>query len=93
MVLADLDYPGWEATLKTGGSSRRLDIEPAFGAWRSVLIPGPGTFEVIFRYRPRSYRVGLGISSTATVVWLILLLAACWQRYRATRIPGETPLP
>jgi hypothetical protein len=88
LVLSDLDYPGWEATLNSGGRSRRVAIAPAFGGWRGVLIPGPGRFELTFSFRPASYRVGATISSTAVIVWLILLIATGWYQYRTADRPG-----
>ena len=86
----DLDYPGWEATLKTEGQSRQVTIAPAFGGWRSVPIPGPGRFELTFNFQPASYRVGTTISLTAVFVWLILMIATGWYQCRtATRLSGE----
>ncbi len=91
LVLADLDYPGWEATLKTEGQSRQVSIAPAFGGWRSVLIPGPGRFELTFSFQPESYRVGSTISLTAVIVWLILMITTGWhQCHTAIRLSGES---
>jgi hypothetical protein len=90
LVLSDLDFPGWKATLKTEDRSRQVTIAPAFGGWRSVLIPGPGRFELTFSFQPASYRVGTMISLTAVIVWLTLMITTAWhQRRTAIRPSGE----
>ena len=63
LVLADLCYPGW--TAEEGG--RRLPILRANGYFRAVAL-APGAHRVVFRYRPPSVAVGLGVSALALVV-------------------------
>ena len=89
LVLADLDYPGWTATLRGDGQERELAIEPAFGGWRAVELPAAGKYEVHFEYRPRSLQVGRRISLLALVGW-ITCLALCWFMDRRT-ITDENP--
>ncbi len=68
LVLADLAYPGWIA--EEGG--RRLPILRADGFFRAVALPA-GTHRVVFRYRPRSFAIGLALSALA-----VLVLAGAW---------------
>ena len=89
LLLSDLHVPGWEAELTTGDTSTAVAIEPAFGDWRSVEIPGPGRFTVSFRYRPESFRVSSNISLIALFAWSVLLIATFWHAL-ATRSPVAT---
>jgi hypothetical protein len=92
LVLADLDYPGWTATLLSNGQERELAIEPAFGGWRAVELSVAGKYEVRFEYRPRSLRVGRRISLLALLGW-ITCLALCWfmdRRAITDEKPDET---
>jgi uncharacterized membrane protein YfhO len=57
VVLADLFYPGWEATV--AGSP--APIYRANYLFRGVPVPA-GTSEVVFEYRPRSVRYGIALS-------------------------------
>lgn len=61
LVLTDLYYPGWIAEV----DGRRAPILRANYLLRAVRIP-EGEHRVSFRYRPRSVRVGMGVS-VATV--------------------------
>jgi hypothetical protein len=91
-VLADLDYPGWTATLLGDGQEQELAIEPAFGGWRAVELPAAGEYEVHFEYRPRSLQVGRRISLLALLGW-ITCLALCWfmdRRAITDEKPDET---
>jgi hypothetical protein len=63
LVLADAFYPGWQARLD-GAPTPLLRADTAF---RAVLVP-PGTHRVEMRYRPRSFRLGVGLATLATVV-------------------------
>jgi hypothetical protein len=73
LVLTDLDYPGWTAELEMDGKVRQVEIEPAFGGWRGVLIPDAGRYELRFKYQPASLRVGRTTSLLALLGWLICL--------------------
>jgi uncharacterized membrane protein YfhO len=71
LVLADNWYPGWMATL----NGRPVAIERANLFARAVAIPGPGSHEVHFRYRPRSLLLG-----SALTAFGLLALAALVRR-------------
>jgi hypothetical protein len=65
LVLADLDYSGWSATV----DGQSAPIRRAYGALRALRL-GPGRHRVSFDYAPRSLRRGLWITvfSTAALV-------------------------
>ncbi len=69
LVLTDLYYPGWEATV----DGSREDIYPANYLFRAVKIP-PGSHHVKFSYRPRSYHLGIWLSSLAAFAALVLAI-------------------
>jgi hypothetical protein len=57
LVLADLYYRGWVATV----DGQPAPIRVAYGMVRALRL-GPGRHHVVFDYRPKSFRVGLGIT-------------------------------
>ncbi len=76
LVLADLFDPDWTASV----DGVRAPIALAYGTLRAVHL-GPGQHLVVFNYRPRAVRVGLGITA-ATV---LALLAGAFVRGRRPR--------
>ncbi|MFQ5732591.1 MAG: YfhO family protein, partial [Planctomycetaceae bacterium] len=62
--LTDLAYPGWQATLD-GDPVPTCVVD---GMFRGVDVPA-GRHEIVWRYRPRSFRIGM-VVSLATVVLL-----------------------
>lgn len=73
LVLADVFYPGWRATID--GVDAPIDRE---GPFRSVAIPA-GSHRVAFAYVPWSYRFGLFLSAM-TLMALAVLAAALGLR-------------
>ncbi len=69
LVLSDLDYPGWKATVD--GAS--VPIHRVNVAFRGVTVPA-GRHVVRFAYEPMSFCVGAGLSALAalTVIGLIV---------------------
>jgi hypothetical protein len=67
LVLDDLDYPGWKASI----DGRDATIHPANGAFRAVAVPA-GAHTIRFAYEPASVLVGAIVSALA---WLALLAA------------------
>ena len=77
LVLTDVHYPGWQATL----DGRSVPIERVDYLLRGVRVP-PGTHRVEFRYEPLSFRIGWIISIAATIGLSAVALVS-WRRRRA----------
>jgi hypothetical protein len=63
LVLADLWYPGWECTV----DGEAVPVRRANYVFRAVELPA-GRHEVVFRFKPESYRLGRWVSATALAV-------------------------
>ncbi len=69
LVLSDLHYPGWQATV----DGRPAPIHRANYLFRGIEVPG-GSHRVEFAYRPRSFRLGLALT-LAGVAAIVIGLA------------------
>lgn len=69
LVLSEVYYPGWTATV----DGRPAPIERANFAFRAVPLTAGG-HQVELRFDPASWRIGLGISLVALLAWLGLAL-------------------
>jgi hypothetical protein len=70
LVLSDLHYPGWEATLD-GSPAEILRADYLF---RAVGVPA-GRSQVVFRYRPGSLWIGAALSGIGVLAaggWLFV---------------------
>jgi len=76
LVLSDLFYPGWKATV----DGRDVDIERVNYLLRGIPVPA-GASTVELRYEPLSYRVGMIVSLVA-LAGLLAALALHWRRRR-----------
>jgi uncharacterized membrane protein YfhO len=73
LILADPWFPGWTCTVN-GEAAPVLRADYLF---RAVAVPAEEC-EVVFRFVPRSARLGMGVSAgAATLIGLILL---GWRR-------------
>jgi hypothetical protein len=72
-VLSDFLYPGWRGYL----DGQPAPIYRTNGIFRGMVIP-PGSHEVTMRFRPSSFRLGLGLAGMAGLV----IIATVWQRRR-----------
>jgi len=66
LVLSDTYYPGWEAAV----DGRPTRIYQADGCVRAVALEA-GRHEVVFRFRPRSFRRGALVSGVSVGVWVV----------------------
>jgi hypothetical protein len=76
VVLSDVFYPGWTATL----DDQPTTLYPANFAFRAVLVP-PGEHRVTFTFEPVMWRTGV-IISALTLIGLIGLGVWRWRRGR-----------
>ena len=63
LVLSDIWYPGWSASV----DGAPADSYPADVAFRAVWVP-PGSSTVTWLYQPTSFRVGVLVSAVALVI-------------------------
>jgi hypothetical protein len=68
-VISDTWFPGWEAAID-GSAAEVLRVN---GVERGVLVPA-GAHHVEMRYRPRSFRSGLGVSTMTLAACLLFAL-------------------
>ncbi|HYP41948.1 MAG TPA: YfhO family protein [Chloroflexia bacterium] len=86
LVLSDLAFPGWEASL----DGQPTQIITADHALRAVYVPA-GEHAIRFVYAPPSFRIGAVLAGVGLVAMLVLL---AWDRLRQMRMPaGPTSLP
>jgi hypothetical protein len=84
LVLTDLYYPGWTATVDGAAAP----IHVANAAFRGVSVPA-GRHRVEFTYRPRSVRYGGALSLVGLSILLAMVAAPRFSR--RGRLPGEAP--
>lgn len=78
LVLSELWYPGWQATVNGSTSA----IYQANGALRAVIIP-PGQSTVLLRFTPISWRLGLAAFGVGCCLLLVLTFLRPRQSYTA----------
>lgn len=70
LVLSEIHYPGWKATL----DGERTELLRANYVLQAVCVP-PGTHQVLFRYDPPLLRIGLVVTGLAL---LLIAAASIW---------------
>jgi hypothetical protein len=82
LILSDVYYPGWRATL----DGREVRIYQTDYALRGVFVPA-GEHTVEFTFAPTSLRVGASVSALAfAAICLVALLIARRERANASRV-------
>ncbi|MDO8670537.1 MAG: YfhO family protein [Dehalococcoidia bacterium] len=88
LVLTDLYYPGWRATI----DGVETPIYRADAVFRTIAITDPGEHDVIFNYEPASFKYGVWLS-----IFSLLLIVVCFLLIIGRRDNGplhvKLPLP
>lgn len=77
VVLLDADFPGWQA--EVNGSPAR--IYNANYLFRALLLPA-GNYQIVYRYVPRSFRMGLAAAAAGLAVLIALIVLSKRKRFR-----------
>jgi Bacterial membrane protein YfhO len=86
LMLNDLKYPGWTATL----DGAPVAILAADYLFRGVVVPA-GNHQVVFSYEPPSQRIGMAISLAAALAGALAVLVLAWRRRAAGGAPLSSP--
>ena len=78
LVLTDLDYPGWSATLD-GAPAARIGSS----IWRSLQVPA-GEHGIVWTYRCESFYLGRLIAAATALVGIALSLGGIAAQRRST---------
>lgn len=82
LVLSELAYPGWQATI----DGQPAEVETVGGLLRGVRLQ-PGKHVVQFLFRPWPVYIGLGISA---LTWVTLLVTGLYRgRTRRATVKGN----
>jgi hypothetical protein len=81
LVLTDANYPGWQATI----DGREVEIHQTDGLFRGVVVPD-GRHDVVFTFHSPTYRLGLLITATTLLVWLLIWI---YLSKTSSRRPGN----
>jgi hypothetical protein len=88
LVLPDVYFPGWTATV----NGEDQPIYATDGAFRGVTVP-QGESRVELRYEPRAFPVGIAIACAGLVAFLGVAIVLQWRRRSAERTATPTPAP
>jgi hypothetical protein len=89
LVISELHYPGWRATLEGGASA---PIERVNGMLRGIVVPA-GETRVILRYAPLSLLAG-AMTSLAALLAVVIIVIAARRRRSPTPVvvPARAPI-
>ena len=88
LVLPDVYFPGWTATV----NRERRSIYATDGAFRGVAVP-QGVSRVEFRYEPRAFPIGIAIAIAGLLIFVAVAVVSLWRRRSAERAAPPTPAP
>lgn len=71
LVLSELDYPGWLATV----DATPTPILLADGLLRAIAVPA-GEHQVVFTFQPASIRIGMVLTLVALIIAIVAFLVA-----------------
>lgn len=77
LVLSEVNYPGWTATVN-GTAAPIIEVD---GLLRGVALPA-GAARVDLIFRPVSLLIGLALSVMGLAIWSLLMLWGRWPRQR-----------
>lgn len=87
LFLADTYDPGWTATV----DGKPAAVRPAYIAFRAVFVPA-GRHEVVFRYQPEGWSLGLALSGVGAILALGTFLVRP-RRAEAAPLVGASRWP
>ncbi|MBI3836316.1 MAG: YfhO family protein [Planctomycetia bacterium] len=90
VVLSDLDFPGWELTVETGGTLRPAPIWRANRLMRGAVLPA-GDHRLVYRYRPRSVFYGGAISGLSAMSLAVGAAVVRRRRHALKRLRQNSP--
>jgi hypothetical protein len=82
LVLTDLAYPGWRASV----DGARAEVALVNALFRGVRLEA-GRHEIVYRYRPVSFWLGVGLALAAIAGLVAAAARAGLRRRRARRAP------
>ena len=77
LFVSDSFYPGWQVTV----DGQVNKIYRANYNFRAVIIP-PGEHQVVFQYKPRSFKIGVYLSGTTLILLIFSGLIVVYRRKR-----------
>jgi hypothetical protein len=77
VVLTDLWFPGWKATV----DGAQADISRVDYLFRGVRV-GPGAHRIVFSYEPTSWRIGRVVTALASLAFVATVALAVARRRR-----------
>jgi hypothetical protein len=86
-VVKDSFFPGWQATL----DGQPVEVVRVDGMVRGVVVPTRGRHEVVMRYQPVSFRLGIMLGGIAVIGLLVLSVAEYARSRGRLRIVRRRP--
>lgn len=78
LVLGDVNYPGWRATV----DGTPAEVVTANVVWRGVVVPA-GNHRVVFTFEPSPLRWGFTLAAMAGVSMILLMIVDRWRQRSA----------